>query len=364
LLTADSSSPRPINLQKGSLMTNQEQHDLALSILATAKLAGITAAYLNSLVNEEELPTFTVSEYMPTVRASAKAGAAKTYAHYWNLMEKSLGDKYVSAVCATDLTTLTELAQSSAVSGRSNFRDGVSAKEHCVAAVRLFFHCAVADKLVRDDPASGLKKPSRLESPRMSFTNQQVADLYQVTSTGGDDPILDTLLLRFHLETGARRAGALGLQVKDLHIDSQCVRLREKNHGTRRQPISLTLQNALVEHCAARGARRPEDAVFRRIPRNGLTGMPITRRRYNTLTARWGKSLEWVKESGVSIHWCRHHAIASIEQIAGFGVARAFAGHKQNGEATTTYIRAHLYRVARAVAIYTGEAHPLECEGE
>jgi len=42
-----------------------------------------------------------------------------------------------------------------------------------------------------------------------------------------------------------------------------------------------------------------------------------------------------------------------------FAVARAFAGHRSAAETTTTYITAHEYEVARAVALYTGEPHPL-----
>ena len=61
----------------------------------------------------------------------------------------------------------------------------------------------------------------------------------------------------------------------------------------------------------------------------------------------------------MSIHWCRHHATSAIERIAGYGVARAFAGHATSDEVTTTYIKAHVHEVARAVAIYTGEPHPL-----
>ena len=100
--------------------------------------------------------------------------------------------------------------------------------------------------------------------------------------------------------------------------------------------------------------------MFRRRPRRDqAVGTAISRRRYNTLVARWGRQLPWVKELGVSIHWCRHHATSAIERIAGYAVARAFAGHGEGDEVTTTYIKAHAHEVARAVAIYTGEPHPL-----
>jgi hypothetical protein len=68
--------------------------------------------------------------------------------------------------------------------------------------------------------------------------------------------------------------------------------------------------------------------------------------------------MPWSKELGVTIHWCRHHAITCIDRIAGLAVARAFAGHKEAPEVTLVYAAASFQEVARAVATYTGEPHP------
>jgi hypothetical protein len=44
----------------------------------------------------------------------------------------------------------------------------------------------------------------------------------------------------------------------------------------------------------------------------------------------------------------------------GYGIARAYAGHTDNtGPATTTYIKADLQAVATALAVLTGQPHPL-----
>jgi hypothetical protein len=45
----------------------------------------------------------------------------------------------------------------------------------------------------------------------------------------------------------------------------------------------------------------------------------------------------------------------------GYGVARAYAGHTDSGgdASTTTYIRASVQEVARALAALVGEPHPL-----
>jgi integrase len=61
-----------------------------------------------------------------------------------------------------------------------------------------------------------VKKPRRPASRRRGFSDEELSQLFEVTRSGGDDPVLDSLLLRFHLETGARRGGALALRRRDL----------------------------------------------------------------------------------------------------------------------------------------------------
>lgn len=300
----------------------------------------------------------TVAEYLPVVSASTSKGARKTYQTYWNRLVAAHGDLPLDQVKTTHLRALATAAKANAVK-RANGRNGVSAQENCVGAMRAFFRCAVEDGHIERNPAAAVEKPHRLPSRRRGFTDSELVELYEVTRSGGDDPALDTLLLRFHLETGARRGGALGLRLRDLDPVRQSVRLREKNDTERWQPVSKTLLDALTEHARSRGAVGDEDPVLRRLPRAGQAGPPITRRRYNTLATRWARALPWAKERGVSIHWCRHHATSSIERLAGYAVARAFAGHFVGGDTTTTYITAHEHEVAQAIARYTSEPHPL-----
>jgi integrase len=339
-------------------MTNTNP-DAARKMLEALSAMGLSIEDLVTAGRTVSRPQMTVAEYLPKVRDAATDGKKQTYATYWRLLADQHGNVPLSDIKTSMLQTLSLYAKTHAVQ-RSNSRNGTSAQESCVSAMRCFFALAEADCLIERSPAAALKKPTRQPSDRRAFSDEEVVTLYNVTSTGGDDPVLDTLLLRFHLETGARRGGALALRRRDLNVARQCIRLREKNEKLRWQPVSKTLLDALFEHCDARGALTAQDAVFRHRPRQvGSAGIPITRRRYNTLVGRWGKSIPWVQELGVSIHWCRHHATSSIERIAGYGVARAFAGHSGGDEVTTTYIKANLNEVARAVAIYTGEPHPL-----
>jgi len=60
----------------------------------------------------------------------------------------------------------------------------------------------------------------------------------------------------------------------------------------------------------------------------------------------------------VSSHVLRHTAVTAIGRIAGHPVAQAFAGHTPP-TVTGRYLHATLTEVAQAVAVLTGEAHPL-----
>lgn len=64
----------------------------------------------------------------------------------------------------------------------------------------------------------------------------------------------------------------------------------------------------------------------------------------------------------ISTHWLRHTTLTWVERNFGYAVAREYAGHtNSHGDtgATATYIRANLTEVATALAVLTGEHHPL-----
>lgn len=342
-----------------------EHRDALTHLLALAETLGVTADELAAAAasplsaNGRTVPT--VAEFLPAVEAATTEGARKTYATYWQRLAETYGDRRVDDISSTDLKALVRSVQSAAVK-RANARGGVGAAENCVAAMRAFWACAVADGFVKEDPTTPerLPKPKRPASRRRALTDDEISALWEITVSGGDDPTLDALLFRLHLESGCRRGGALALRLRDIDTNRQLIRLREKGGTERWQPVSRPLIVALVEHAHQRGAKELDDPVLRYRPQ-GRThiGRPLTRKRYNTLVDRWRESLPWADELGVSIHWVRHTAITTVERIAGFGVARAFAGHRTSAETTTTYITATLSEVAAAVAAMTGEPHPL-----
>lgn len=183
----------------------------------------------------------------------------------------------------------------------------------------------------------------------------RLAEINKVAGSTGNDPELDSMLLRLHTETACRRGGALALHPKDLDTEQCLIRLHEKGETLRWQPVSPTLMQHLVTHCEQRGPAETDQLLRYR------DGRPITARRYDHLWQRLGKHLPWVATQQVSTHWLRHTTLTWVERNFSYAVARAYAGHNGNSDAgtTSTYVRADLQEVATALAALTNEPHPL-----
>lgn len=261
---------------------------------------GVSAADLVSAATDPPVGAPTVEAFYTTVLALATDGQRRTYANHWRSLVEAHGDRPVNSLRKTELEALAQAAKKNART-RANSRKGSGAQENCVAALRHFFAKAVDDGLLRENPALKLAKPKRQASHRRPLKPEEVEQLWTVTVTTGNDPALDALLFRFHLETGARRGGALALRVRDLDRKNQTVLLREKGETERWAPVSATLLDALEDHAASRGATAPDDALFRYQPGKGaVVGRPLTYRRYDNLYARWQAALPWADQVHVS----------------------------------------------------------------
>jgi integrase len=160
-----------------------------------------------------------------------------------------------------------------------------------------------------------------LPSTRRAVADTRLTEVNQTAAATGNDPALDSLLLRLHTETACRRGGALALRPQDLDPDQCLIFLREKGETVRWQPVSSTLMAHLVRHAAERGAPRAGQLL------RYADGRPITTRRYDHLWARLGKHLPWVATQQISTHWLRHTTLTWVERNFGYAVARAYAGH-------------------------------------
>jgi hypothetical protein len=285
---------------------------------------GLSPADLAALPQgRKPVPTF--AEYVPVVSAAVSAGTRRAYSSYWNRVIERWGNRRLDEPTPSEIRQLMAYVKTHVVA-RRNARGGRSAEEHLVAALRCLYQRAVDDGLIAE------------------------------AETTGDDPELDTLLVRLHTETACRRGGALALRPRGLDPEQCLVLLREKGETVRWQPVSPTLMSRLVEH----GRERHAQAGGRLLRYAG--GRPISPRRYDHLWVRIGRHLPWVATQGISTHWIRDTILTWVERNFGYAVARAYAGHTDGGTeagATATYVRASLAEVASALSALTGEPHPL-----
>ncbi|MBE8524109.1 site-specific integrase [Amycolatopsis sp. H6(2020)] len=329
--------------------------ELDAARLVLARMGVSAEDLLATPVDRPPVPTF--AEYIPTVSAAVTDGTRRVYGSYWNRIAEHWGHRHLDEPTPSEIKQLVEHVKLNVVA-RRNARGGRSAGEHLIAALRCLYRHAEDDKLIThaDNPARKVAKPRRLPSTRRAVADTRLAEINETAATTGNDPALDSLLLRLHTETACRRGGALALRPQDLDPDQCLIFLREKGETVRWQPVSPTLMAYLVRHAAERGAPR-EGQLLRY-----ADGRPITTRRYDHLWARLGKHLPWVATQQISTHWLRHTTLTWVERNFGYAVARAYAGHADSGGdagTTTTYVRASLQEVAAALAALTGEPHPL-----
>ena len=157
------------------------------------------------------MPTF--AEYVPVVSAAVSAGTRRAYGSYWNRILEQWGGRRLDEPTPSEIRQLMAYVKTHVVA-RRNARGGRSAQEHLVAALRCLYQRAVDDGLIAeaDNPARKVAKPRRLPTTRRALPDTRLAEINQVAATTGDDPELDTLLLRLHTETACRRGGALALR--------------------------------------------------------------------------------------------------------------------------------------------------------
>ncbi len=339
--------------------TLPDRPELAAARLMLERMGISPADLLDVAPARASAPTF--AQYVPVVSAAVSSGTRRVYGSYWKRVVDAWGDRRIDEPVSSEIEQLRTQVQANVVA-RRNARGGRLAAEQLVAALRCLYRRAVADGWIReiDNPAAKVEKPRRLPSTRRAIGDARLAEINDVAASTGDDPDLDTLLIRLHTETACRRGGALALRPQDLDPDQCLIFLREKGCTTRWQPVSPTLMRHLLLHHEQRGNGDHNEVLLRY-----RDGRPLTYRRYDSLWARIGQHLRWVHTQQISTHWLRHTTLTWVERAFGHAVAKEYAGHTDSDSngSTGTYVRATLEEVAAALAALTGEDHPLVSDG-
>jgi integrase len=333
--------------------------DIAAARLLLQKMGIDPADLLQEPAESPQIPTF--ADYIPRVSQAVSDGTRRVYRTYWNRIVEAWGPRPITSVTPLEISQLAEDIKANAAA-RRNARGGRGAAEHLIAALRCMYNHAIADRLLpeAENPAARVPKPRRLPTARMALPDGRLAEISAIAASTGNDPALDSLIIRLHAETACRRGGALALTPDDLDHEQCLIRLREKGGTERWQPVSPTLMTHLLAHAESRGGLNSGERLLRY-----ATGNAISTRRYDYLWGRLGEHLPWLKTQQVSTHWIRHTILTWVERRFGFAVAQAYAGHQDAARgaramaATGTYVRAGLPEVAAALSVLTGEQHPL-----
>ena len=172
---------------------------------------GLTPADLLAPAARRSVPTF--AEYIPVVSALVSDGYRRAYGSYWNRVTDQWGSRRIDEPAPSEIRPVVQHIRANIVP-RRNSRGGRSAAEHLIAALRCLYKHAEEDALINPagNPARKAEKPRRLPSTRRAVAGKRLAEINHAAATTGDDPELDTLLLRLHTETACRRGGALALR--------------------------------------------------------------------------------------------------------------------------------------------------------
>ncbi len=226
---------------------NASQQDVVEAALVLLERMGLSPADLTA-VPQARKPVPTFAEYVPVVSAAVSAGTRRAYGSYWNRITEQWGGRRLDEITPSEIRQLIVYIKTHVVA-RRNARGGRSAQEHLVAALRCLYKRSVDDGLIAeaDNPARKVAKPRRLPTTRRALPDTRLAEINQIAATTGDDPELDTLILRLHTETACRRGGALALRPRDLDPDQCLVLLREKGETVRWQPVSPTMMGRRFE---------------------------------------------------------------------------------------------------------------------
>lgn len=127
--------------------------------------------------------------------------------------------------------------------------------------------------------------PAQLNAARKTGTHstystrapmpEQLVQVRAVITDTGDDPVLDGLVVAMILTAGARPQTVLDLTLGDIDEAECSVAFDERFDRTTYQPIPDWFTTDLLEFARSRGARHPEDRVFRYSSDSRRAGTPF-----------------------------------------------------------------------------------------
>lgn len=302
--------------------------------------------------------------------ASKDTTTYRTYNTHWKRLIEIAGEKFASEIDEDFIENFADGAMKSAQLHGARVAEkkkalGLSApvatgaRSHDLAidAVSAVLGYAQRKKYISNNCAIGVKREGKQSGTRFALSRNQIEEIMNAAKSGGNDPLLDYLLLWTLSETAARKSGLIHAQLGDLFVEQNLIRLYEKGNRVRMQPITTNLANALKAFASSRGSENPGDPLFRYQPHGTEIGAPLTAKRFETLWRRLRMELPWAEKIGVSSHWIRHTTITWVDRASNPTIAQAFAGHTP-ASITASYSKPGAQELANVLAMLTGTEPP------
>lgn len=206
-----------------------------------------------------------------------------------------------------------------------------------LAAVRSFFTYAMQQQPngrngSMTNPALAVSAPSVYEPPPLTITGEEAVRLLRATRAHGPNPVRDYAIMRLFLHCAARLSEVLALELDDIDLVHDLVRLGAATDRDRLVPLSEETRRALCAYLVARPAV-PAAMVF--ISRRGR---PITKGAIYHLVDKCigAAALNGLR---ISIHTLRHTCLVMLAR-EGFTVTelQKLAGLRRR-QTAAIYIR-------------------------
>jgi integrase/recombinase XerC len=215
-------------------------------------------------------------------------------------------------------------------------RNGLGGRslQRCLSAIRSFYNYLLREKLVKLNPAAGVSAPKQKRQLPDVLDVDQVAQLLQIKR---DDPLClrDWTIMELMYSSGLRLSELTGLNLNDIDLHDQTVRITGKGSKTRIVPIGRFALEALQQWLKARAplAKDDEQAVF--INKNGTR---LSQRAVQT------RMRQWAVKQGLNKHLHPHmlrHSFAShmLESSGDLRAVQELLGH---ADISTTQIYTHV----------------------
>jgi site-specific recombinase XerD len=267
------------------------------------------------------LLTEAIKELIIATRSAGRSvRTVEAYQRHLQYLSGYLGDRDISEITGSDLrryaASLQDRTERYVGHPTSTVRPGGLARDSVISylrAVKRLFNWLASENMIVENPARGLRLPRSAERAPKAYDINDFVKL--LIATQGNTPvrIRDRALLLLLADTGCRVGGLTQLQLSDLDMGKNTVRLREKGERYRVVPFSDATSDALLLWLdvrpqvsedwvfinlgpIVREVRLTEDAVgevLRRLKRRAKV-----KGRVNPHSFRHGFAREWLRAGG------------------------------------------------------------------